>query len=165
MANRPSKRFKCPSHWTLAQRLDHYTDKSGGPDACWPWTAYRNEDGYGLLKWDDKMQGAHRLAWIEKHGPIPPDTPHVLHRCDNPPCRNENHLFLGTNADNTADRDRKGRNNQPRGEASGKAKLTEADVRAIRAATGTVAAIAERFGICQANASFIRSGKTWVHLL
>jgi hypothetical protein len=157
MAAKPSKQFQCPTHWTLAQRLDHYTDKSGGPDACWPWTGCRNEDGYGQLLWQGQPRGAHRLAWIEKHGPIPPETPHVLHRCDNPPCRNESHLWLGTNDDNNADMMAKGRH--------GTAKLTAADVRAIRAATGMQSVIAARFGVTQANVSCIRSGKTWRHVL
>lgn len=51
---------------------------------------------------------AHRKAWEDEHGPIPPGMK-VLHRCDNPPCVNVDHLFLGTQADNIADMIAKGR--------------------------------------------------------
>lgn len=162
MAAKPSKRFYYPRHWTLAQRLDHHTDKSGGPDACWPWVGGTiTSNGYGRLKWEGRNWLAHRLAWIEKHGPIPPATPHVLHRCDNPPCRNEDHLWLGADADNVADRDAKGRQVSPKGEANGSAKLTEDDVRAIRAAVGTQRAIAKRFGVSKTNVGKIRRGEAW----
>lgn len=156
MAAKPSRQFQCPTHWTLTQRLDHYTDKSSGPDACWPWTGRRTKDGYGQLLWQGKPQRVHRLAWMAAHGPIPPGL-HVLHKCDNRPCRNEAHLWLGTNAENNADMMGKGRH--------GTAKLTEADARAIRAATGMQKDIAKRFGVTQANVSCIRSGKTWRHVL
>lgn len=161
MAAKPSKRFKCPSHWTLAQRLDHYTDKSGGPHACWPWTGGRNEAGYGKLCWKGEMQRVHRLAWTEKNGPIPLGLD-VLHECDNPPCRNESHLFLGTNDANVADMIAKGR--QPKGEGHGCAKLADDQVRAIRAAAGTQRDIAARFGVSHGQVWRILRGRRWQHL-
>lgn len=160
MADKTTKRFQCPRHWTLAQRLDHYTDKSGGPDACWPWMgAGPADDGYGQLLWQRKPQRAHRLAWINANGPIQPDKPHILHKCDVRSCVNPDHLWAGTNAENNADMIAKGRAVYPHG------KLTEADVRAIRAASGMQKDIAKRFGVDQANVSLIRSGKIWKHVL
>lgn len=164
MAAKLNKRFQCPRHWTLAQRLDHYTDKSGGPNACWPWTGDRNKDGYGRLTWKGKKWLAHRLTWVEKNGPVPPGLC-VLHDCDNPPCRNEDHLWVGNRDANAADRDAKGRGIVPIGEHNGSAKLTEADVRDIRADTDSHRAIAKRFGIGKTTVGYIRSGKKWRHVL
>ena len=76
--------------------------------ACIEWTGSRNPKGYGQKKVGGKTIFAHRWAWEQANGPIP-DGLHVLHTCDNPPCVNVDHLFLGTNADNVKDRDAKGR--------------------------------------------------------
>ena len=70
---------------------------------CHNWTGTMGDKGYGLV-----LISAHRLAYELAHGPIP-DGLLVLHKCDNPPCCNPEHLFLGTSADNTADKMRKGR--------------------------------------------------------
>jgi hypothetical protein len=76
---------------------------------CWEWDGYRNELGYGICVLRRQRWRAHRLAWAYVHGPIP-DGMVICHRCDNPPCINPDHLFLGTHRDNTADMMRKGRN-------------------------------------------------------
>lgn len=83
-------------------------DKSGGPEACWPWTGATNELGYGVTQFDGRAALAHRKAWALTNGPIPDDKL-VCHRCDSPPCCNPAHHFLGTNADNMADMAAKGR--------------------------------------------------------
>lgn len=89
----------------LADRFWSRVEK--GP-ACWEWVGGRNADGYGEVRADGRMQKAHRVSWALAHGPIPPGM-HVCHTCDNPPCVNPEHLFLGTNRANMRDRQAKGR--------------------------------------------------------
>lgn len=93
----------------LTERIWSRIDTTGGDDACWEWTAGRwTRFGYGRLKYHGVDYRAHRLVWAQLRGPIPHGLC-VLHQCDNPPCCNPAHLFLGTKADNTADMMAKGR--------------------------------------------------------
>jgi len=78
------------------------------PDNCWEWEASKNKGGYGQFAVNKKPKLAHRVAWELKHGSIPNGLC-VLHKCDNPPCVNVNHLFLGTRQDNLKDMRNKGR--------------------------------------------------------
>src|SRR5262245_48011177 len=88
----------------------------GGPDDCWEWNASRFKNGYGQFGIDKEHRSvlAHRYGYQLEVGPVPPGL-NVLHTCDNPPCQNPRHWFLGTHKDNTEDKERKGRGNHPRG--------------------------------------------------
>jgi hypothetical protein len=154
-------RFYFPRDWSLAQRLAHCTaqpDENG----CTLWTGYKQASGYGAIRWDRKMIYVHRAAWELANGPIPTGL-HVCHRCDVPPCVNVGHLFLGTNADNIADRVAKNRSNLPclKGEEHANAKLTEAAVRAIRASTRLQREEAAIYGVDKTLIGKIRRREVW----
>lgn len=94
---------------TLTQALERYVVRR--PLGCWEWTGPTVRDGYGVVNsYGRRGIGAHRASWIVHRGTIPPGL-HVLHRCDNPPCTNPDHLFLGTTKDNVRDLWDKGRGN------------------------------------------------------
>lgn len=132
-----------------------------GP-GCWEWTGHLSK-GYGRLR-DGKggCIGAHRVSWELEFGPIPPGL-FVCHACDNPKCVRLEHLFLGTPAENSADRDAKGRNR--RGETAGRALLSCADVLAIRAAYAersmTMDAMAEKYGVSNGTIQAVVYRRNW----
>lgn len=98
---------------------------------CDVWTGSCDTHGYGHRRSGGVLKLTHRLAWEEAHGPIPSGMC-VLHHCDNRPCREITHLFLGTKLDNARDRDAKGRQPPMRGERNGRACLSDADVTVMR---------------------------------
>lgn len=106
---------------------------------------------------------AHRLAYMTATG-IDPGDLCVLHRCDNPPCCNPAHLFLGTVADNARDAVQKGRR---RGERANASKLTETqviEVRRRRAAGERGIDLAREFGVSNTAVSRIFLRRTWTHV-
>ncbi len=141
------------------------TERVGG---CRLWTGELNSKGYGVIRlWvDGRYQRfmAHRFAWEREHGPVPVGL-NVLHTCDTHRCVEEGHLFAGTQKENMEDMVAKER--QARGEANAKAKLTEDDVRKIRAmldrgCTGTD--IARTYGVAHGQIYAIESGRAWSHV-
>jgi hypothetical protein len=140
---------------------------------CIEFEGYRNRLGYGVLGREGRVWLAHRWVWTQQHGPISPGVC-VLHRCDNPPCINLEHLFTGTHADNMADMKAKGRARRGPGpypgvpgERNSHAKLTEADVRAVRArlaAGESRKALCNEYGLSQSAMSSLARGETWTHV-
>lgn len=136
-------------------------------DGCWLWAAKSKDwDGYGLFSLGGRSVRAHRLAWELENGPIP-DGQVVCHRCDNPPCVNPDHLFLGTPRDNFRDCLAKGRYS-PKGTGNAAAKLSEEDIAKIRnlyASGGwSQQGIANIFGVHQTAISAVVRGKRWRHV-
>ena len=142
-------------------------DKSGGPDACWEWRAARQRTGYGAVWFGRRVVQVHRVAWTLTNGPIP-EGKLICHRCDNPPCANPAHLFLGMDDDNVRDKEQKGRANHAHSDARPSAKLTSDDVREIRRmlAGGLLQQdIADRYGVDASQVSRIGSGHLWRHVV
>lgn len=134
-----------------------------GPDDCALWTGFKNGGGYGTFRSGGRAVLAHRYAWELVHGPISNGL-HACHRCDVRACVNERHLFLGTNAENVADRNAKGRQAHVRGEASGSTKLTDDDIIWLRNSTDTNRSAAKALGVHPSTVGLIRQRRTWAHL-
>lgn len=179
----PRFRSKCvlPTVPGLADKFWAGVDVTGGTDGCWLWRkAVLHPDGYGM--WSIRLAKArtvtwraHRLAWALIHGNIPGDMM-VCHRCDNPPCCNPAHLFLGTNTDNVRDMISKGRQNYliakshaplVWGEKHPNAKLTDAAVRSFRSryrAGEKITPLAAELGMSTTALKAALVGRTWKHV-
>lgn len=169
MEGNPRPRRYCSQKcmWTSYQRepdaaLWARVNKDG-PNGCWIYSGATDRRGYGRPAYKQKRYYAHRRSYEIHRGPIPAGML-VLHKCDNPPCCNPEHLFLGTDADNAQDKARKGR--ALGGEKCIHAKLTEPQVIEIKAQRGkaTQRELAARYGVTQPAITAILAGRTWKHL-
>jgi len=141
-------------------------DRRGHTD-CWPWTGYKMASGRGRMRWNGRMTIASRISYEIENGPVPSHAEGtcILHTCDNPNCVNPAHLWAGTNDDNVADRERKGRG--AKGEGHARAKLGESDVREIRRRHEDGASnlhLAKEFGVHANTISAIIRRVNWAHL-
>ena len=155
-----------------ADRFWHKVNRAGpvvraelGP--CWTWTGRRYRDGYGEFRRSElgvvRRVASHRVAWELTNGAIPTGLL-VLHRCDNPPCCNPDHLFLGNTKDNVLDMWAKGRGVVPVGHLAN-AILSADDVQVLRAFAGiglTYQHLADRFGVSPTTVREAATGRTWV---
>lgn len=133
---------------------------------CWVWIGSRSENGYGQVQFRGRQWRSHRVSWSVFNGAIP-EGKKVLHKCDNPPCINPNHLFTGTQSDNLLDCSRKGRLNSCVGERGLSAKLKEADVLKIRSLNSNGVArseLAKMYGVHVSTVDDLINGRSWGHL-
>lgn len=144
---------------------------------CREWVKCKHSFGYGVITFQGKYMGTHRASWVVANGEIPQGM-HILHKCDNPPCINPEHLFLGTAADNMHDRWVKGRHTCGRGDrhmsktkpesmARGEARsnLTNDQVIAIREhAPIPYNKLGKMYGISGGQIRSIRMGFSWTHV-
>ena len=125
---------------------------------CIEWTGAVNSGGYPVSWKDGKTVYAHRLIAEAKEGEV------VMHTCDNPRCINPTHLQIGTHKENSEDMVRKGRS--AKGEDTGNAKLTTAEVLFIRTLQGSQSSrkVAGFFNISKSNVLDIWNRKIWSHI-
>ena len=156
-----------PPYIPLEERFWKKVRKTRG---CWEWTSYTDRDGYGQLGRGGRASRhdqAHRISWELHFGKIPAGLL-VCHHCDNPSCVRPDHLFISTPLGNMRDMDTKKRRNTSRGIQHGMAKLTNADVLAIRdryAAGGIFQqTLADEYGVTKSIICRIIRRKLWRHL-
>jgi hypothetical protein len=161
-----SIKLHCSPECRIKAAASAYSD----PAACWEWDGSRNPaTGYGQLSsWEGgkrKLYTAHRVSFRAFHGEIPAGQ-QVLHKCDNRPCFNPAHLFIGSQLANMKDMIDKGRaaHRTPEGSEHHASRITEDDARAIRASTETLEVLSQRYGMSKSALSTLRSGKTWRHI-
>src|SRR3990167_8959811 len=152
------------------EQIDNFWKKVDKTDTCWNWIAHKLNYGYGGIRLNKKEQRAHRISWELHNGEIPKGL-HVIHKCDNPPCVNPDHLWLGTHQDNMRDRSKKGRTSRHignldlGGEKHGSSKLKEKQVIEIRnlGKTGIYIQkeLADLFGVHQTTINNILNNKYW----
>lgn len=158
---------------SLAARFWARVQKGEG---CWLWTGAVSTNGYGAFgRWHGDSSGAHRTAYELAFGEIPPGL-FVCHRCDVKRCVRPDHLFLGTHADNMADRNAKGRQARGeksiphtlhRGQAHPNSKLTGEqvlEIRRLRSAGAAVLELASRFSVSKSLIHNVTRGPGWRHL-
>lgn len=150
--------------WTEreAARFWSKVDKGDG-SGCWEWTANRPGGRYGYMYFRGKEALAHRLLFQILHGVLERHEV-VMHTCDNVACVRPDHLARGTQKTNVRDMNEKGRGPNRKGQQNGRAKLTEEDVRTIRASSEPGPMLAARYGVTGTVINRIRRRESWKHV-
>jgi hypothetical protein len=147
--------------------IKRFWKKVNKTDSCWNWSNCIIGHGYGGFKINRKIIRAHRFSWLLYFGEIPIRML-VCHKCDNPKCVNPEHLFLGTNKDNTNDMIQKGRGNKAKGEKQGFSKLTEEQVINIRKEyiEGNISysKLSKKYNVVFGTIAAVLTNKTWKHI-
>lgn len=149
---------------SFARRMERAIDKLEPVPmtGCWLWPGATNDDGYAVLYFAGKKVGLHRLMYQYQRGPIP-EGMSVLHRCDVPACVNPDHLWLGSQLENIADRHRKCRSSRAmglRGETNPNARITEEEAGIIRH-FATAKQAMDTFGLGPTQVYRIKRGLRW----
>lgn len=138
--------------------------KKADTNCCWIWKGSKSTAGYGYLSVNGRMIPAHRYSYSLTYGPIDNNL-YVCHRCDNPPCVNPDHLFIGTAQDNAADLVKKGRR---KGSRHNHAVFMESEVMGIRNLISrqkvTQRLIAKIYNVDPTTIRDIIHRRTWVHI-
>lgn len=156
---------------TTTERFWSKVDKRGA-DECWPWMGATQSKGYGQFSYGGRPRLATHIAWLLSRGELPGAGQCVCHSCDVPRCVNPAHLFIGTQADNMRDMQRKGRARGParshRGtytpETSPSRRLSYDDVRRARAmlsAGQSQHSVACALGVSRGAIQALANGRTW----
>lgn len=152
---------KGPARKSVASRVSERTTIAGD---CLVYMGTLDKDGYGQIGVGRGCsKRVTRALWEEVRGPLPAGML-LCHTCDNPPCVNLDHLFVGTPKDNTADMLRKGRRRDDAGERHPMHKLTYDQVEDIRRRLSSgefLRVIAADYGICIQTVSLIHRGLAW----
>lgn len=158
-----------PSHLTLRpdradvlERILRRTVKA--PSGCWEWQGCRADFGHGKIGLSDgKNALVHRVVYERMVGPIP-DGLLVCHHCDNPPCCNPEHLFVGTHKDNSEDMVKKGRSWDRSGLKNPNVKLTREKIADILASKEWATVLGKRLGVNPETVRRVRRGESFVGL-
>lgn len=148
--------------------LSRYISDENG---CWIFQGQKNIEGYGIVQIGQARDGnrtrqmAHRYFYEQIVGPIPDDLL-ACHKCDNPPCVNPDHMFIGTQADNIADMMKKGRRGKTgaKGSLNGRAIVTENQVKEIRDSSAARREVAAQYGISPVTVGAIKARRIWKHI-
>ena len=143
----------------MRERLEYHSMPEPN-SGCYLWLTHSNADGYGIIVYKGVRSLAHVAAYREFKGPT--NGLHVLHKCDNPGCINPDHLKLGTNLDNIADKMAKQR--QTRGENVAMSKLKEPQIVEIRASKLNHQEAANLYGVSRSLVYQIRRRMIWKHV-
>ena len=150
----------------VAERFWEKVDKTPGqgPDGdCWIWNGSSRSRGYGQCKMNGKLVGVHKVSYLINKGSIPEGLC-VLHKCDIRSCVRPEHLWLGTVAENNADKIAKGRARNLVGSEHPSSKITEAQAVMILNDPRKYQDIADEYGISIPLVSHIKTGRAWKHI-